>query len=216
MLYVYTDLDTILDTRLEVYYNLGIRDIPWYNKRTTIGYKNIPSKLFNLEYSKRTKDNLQDSNVTSIPYLIKDFINTGKSTARSDYFNTIVTIDTYPYRLTKKEVDKLITLVKDITNAYKVEVIFNSIDTLPIKHLARASVVILYDGLSLINRLIPRGKLGLKVSIPDTQLIVPYIAEDNMDMKYLKELVAITKPIIDIQFANVKLFNNMVTFNIDT
>ena len=106
---VYTDLDSLFDTRAVLILGLtgnGRYDINFkpsrYKLRLRDNFGTLSSKIFHWYYSRRTKDLLPKAPETSVNLVILEYFNDIIALAKND-IETTVYLNTYPYDFTSEE-----------------------------------------------------------------------------------------------------------------
>jgi len=216
MIYIYSDLDSIYDTR----YNLLelllgkklLNDITRnYNSRMNDDFKLIPEDIFKYYYRKRDLRVMYKPRPVMIQeYILSKILDLSQtSLSRGGDGQVTFLINTFPYLLhdSKKELFKSYFL-KHLPKRTNVELI--TYEDIPYKKYD-ISEFVLYDGLEKIDKLIKKDKIKYG-KFSDSLLVIP----DNLIKNgpsfedrdtILKQLEMIYKPFINIEFCSVSFFS---------
>lgn len=118
----YVDLDSILDTRAALLFKHDkevFRDLlrtGKYHTRLSDDFPKVSREIFVSDYKNRTKHLLRDATVTHIPKMLKEFV---EETLRNSVdtihqLTPIVVLNIYPYILTDREIDILISSLASV------------------------------------------------------------------------------------------------------
>ena len=223
---LYIDLDAILDTRLGTLftldknlYNFYLKNKDYYNNRLIDEFEYIPSNVFKYYYKKRNKQILKHSPLTPILDIINITIEdmlTKRIMSDKNIKKLVIDINTYPYLLTKKEIEKLkLTILSKIKNEF---IVVNIINT-PYEHLTSSiceqyGVMVMYDGYKWLDI---RGLLkDIKNTLPNTHLLLPYKLHNPIIFnssesieKYFKQIEELFKYYIKIEYNRIEIFNSI-------
>ena len=131
---IYTDLDTLFDTRLAVAMRLDMfttadaLENRTYYERTSEQIGLIPDSVIRLYYDIRGEDHILLALPTYIPGLILQDYFTGVENAKTVGFieEPVIYINTYPYILEENELDRVVDLFTSPLGEVKVEFLYKS------------------------------------------------------------------------------------------
>ena len=219
---VYVELDTLVDSRLSLLYdidkdNIGrvIKEGKYYNRYLDqFGY--ISVRLFRTLYSMRNSNVLNNHMPTEIPNLINDFIMESNQTTLDYNFKRPVKIfiNSFPYNLSEESKEMLIMgTTNAMFNEVKVEIINKpNSDITPEFINEHIGLAIMYDALSWLDTHLSNGNL-IKLNIPDVTFMTPslihrrmIIAETDMSTMF-KDIQDKMSVFINLIFIPSKIFS---------
>ena len=176
---LYADLDSLLDTRLAVLYEMGEDVIKHvldngYTSRDIDHWDGIDNNLFKAKYAARDKQILKNSAMTPMVTLLREFViaTVAKSVNSPFLFEPKIIINTYPYHLSDDELDMFMSTFVALTKGMAaIELVFMSIeDVTPMYVKKNLSLVIMYDYLKWLETHSANGKLK-KVTCPEVSMM---------------------------------------------
>ena len=202
---IYTDLDSLFDTRLPVLYNIDptlpkklLSNDYYFNRRKDV-FGIIPRNLFRLFYNKRDKITLGYALPTNIVNVINSYT-TELGTLRTvlgavDPLS--VYVNTYPYKLTPSEALTMRDGLSKSMRGINVIMLDSPIsDITPVWVDKTIGTLIMYEGMNWLEYHIAVGTLP-KSPLLDRTLMVPGIIQGELPSK------EVTKKIFDDQCVSV-------------
>ena len=201
---IYSDLDSIFDTRYPIIEFTGI-SVDEYVGRHSDNFRYIGSSFKRL-YKNRNRNHLFRADVTRIPIFIELAISDKieQLELEEETADISVTINIYPYILNDMERKGLEeSIINWISYVDEVNIIYKEPDRWVTEEY---SIVVMYDGMSFIEYLDVIYNI-VKNPIVDLLLIVPGLVDDetivtNYD-KFFEDLTVSLSPICDIQFIDI-------------
>ena len=217
---IYTDLDSILDTRLATIFNVdkniykdivsGVESIEKYLSRKTDRFGRLDNTVFKALYQRRDKKTIATPLPNGIPLLIHSYIASileNSSKVPKLYLNV------YPYILNDK--DKR-TLTRNVQAVYKnmieVELIDKPNKDITVKFVhENIGLMVMYNGLKWIEYNMSNRSL-LSLNLPDVTMIVPKLLDNNIFKKdevdnIFKDQEKTLQPFIQLVFITVRAFS---------
>lgn len=215
---VYTDLDSIFDTRAPLIVALtgqgkyGINfKLDRYKYRLRDNFGTLSSKIFHYYYDRRTKDILKAAPETSVPYVIRDYFSDVMDTAQKDV-EAILYVNAFPYVFTNEEIDNLTKILYKLIPNVTIKVI-----NMPLREIEKQWVLenvglfISYEAMKWL-RLVTDGTgfytgdmLKLKLYAPC--LLTGTIENKDLSEERLKSLELLYRTICDFSFLDVGVFS---------
>lgn len=177
---IYTNLDSILDTRLGLIYSLNkklfasiVKDnLNNYQSRIMDDFNGFDNRLFKELYKKRNNETIKSPIPTYIPHLLKSYI----INALEQKPDEIITLhlNVYPYKLSQEEKKNLhngiFNIFKGIIN---VEILDKPEAEVTVKFMhENIGLIVMYNGLDWIDHNLSNKNL-LSLGLPDILMIVP-------------------------------------------
>lgn len=217
---IYTDLDSILDTRLATIFNVdkniykeimnGVDNIEKYLSRKTDAFGRLSNLVFRELYKRRDKRTIATPLPNGIPLLIHSYL---ASIIEESTKIPKLYINVYPYELSIKE--KTI-LKRDIQSIYKniidVEILDKPIKDITIKFIhENIGLMLMYSGLKWIEYHMSNRSL-LSLNLPDVTMIVPKILDNNIFSRQeidniFKDQEKTLQPFIQLIFITARTFS---------
>jgi hypothetical protein len=216
---VYTDLDSLFDTRAIMILGLtgnGQYDINFkpskYKLRLRDNFGTLSSKIFHYFYSKRSKDILSKAPETLVNLVILEYFNDIVTIAKQD-IETTVYLNTYPYNFTREEqeiilasVSKLLPNVNLITINRKITEIEKS------WMLDKIGLIISYDAMKWLRRVTENVSENDMGDLINLKVYAPCIFEGSVDNKFVNEeaikmIGQCYKGICDFEFLDSSVFS---------
>lgn len=226
---VYTELDCLLDTRLELikyinpngYEEYLKGDKYWYRIKDNIA--NIPSSVFHAIYKHRSKMLLKTARPTGIINMLKDLfiemrLSVDAMTAKETE-HTRLYINIYPYNLTDNELS-LLSRIYSLEYGEKVEIVFlykSPTEITPLWIAENVNTFVMYNGIEWLNAHIARGNV-YKSIIMDRMLITPYILPTtytayNVNNTAKELLTDITSAFVTLQLVPITEFCSDIKYS---
>lgn len=217
---IYTDLDSILDTRLATIFNVdkniykdivnGIDNLEKYLSRKIDSFGVLNNMIFKAIYSKRNKNTIATPLPNGIPMLIHSYI---ASILETSSKIPKIYLNVYPYALNDSE-KKILS--KNIGAIYKgmvdVEILDKPTKDISVKFIhENIGMMIMYNGLKWIEYNMSNKSL-LSLNLPDVTMIVPKILENNIFIRdqidnVFKDQEKTLQPFIQVVFITVRAFS---------
>jgi len=217
---IYTDLDSILDTRLATIFNVdkniykeimsGVDNIEKYLTRRTDSFGRLSSLVFKELYKRRDKRSIATPLPNGIPLLIHSYL---ASIIEESSKIPKLYLNVYPYELSVKE--KTI-LKNNIASVYKnmidVEILDKPTKDITIKFIhENIGLMIMYSGLKWIEYHMSNRSL-LSLNLPDVTMIVPRLLDNNIFSKneidnIFKDQEKTLQPFIQLIFITARAFS---------
>jgi len=206
---VYTDLDSLFDTRATLLSAIDDIDIKQYLTRDNDNFDNIGEATFKLLYSRRDRDLLRASDTTPVKEIlvsvIMDIKATHVATGHSD--DITLSVNHYPYLLNDDDKSGILTMLRNKFNdRIEYELVYRSPRELD---LLSYSAFVSYDAMSIANEMINKSKLKDN-PLPDVIMVLPALLPQGMSNadkdKYFLGLMEALRGFIDIQFVNITHF----------
>jgi len=224
---IYTDLDSIFDTRLPILFEMD-EDLvekmvknKTYHYRVNDNFEYIPQNMFKILYRNRSKMVLTKGTPTGILPLINKYnveARLAAVTANSNP-NTILYLNTYPYPLMSSELDALIVGLRSSIPNIAIKPIFEKpSDITPEWINENVALMIMYDGLEWIERHVSNHNL-MKTPLTDIVMMVPsllynnikYHAKDKQEiLKMFETLEETYRTLIKVRFLDTELFSTLL------
>jgi len=221
------ELDCLLDTRLAVLYRHDIKAFEkamksQYPGRVIDAFSGINATEFRKLYKKRDKSDLKNALGTGFVSVIKDFtISTLQNNLDTPFrMAPVITINTYPYDLTEKELELVIMSIarktKELADVTVVNISPEDLTPLYIKSMY--SMVAMYDYVEWLEIHSANGNLK-KTTCPDIGLLAPELfyldlpskeeiskikATGKSPFEAMEELVS---PLIALKFMPAEFFS---------
>jgi hypothetical protein len=220
---IYIDLDSLLDTRFSMLYNLD-KDMlnkiyvnKEYDNRIINEFDYIPSNIFNLLYKYRGNDLLSISYFTKILKIVMLEVGMLKNNLQIMNLNQPITIDinVHPYTIDKHIEDvkvKLLSMLNiDGLNINIIDV--NPISLTPDKVNNEYISLIMYDGMKWFGHMLNTEAFKNNY-IPTINLILPALLDKPVVMKKIEDYESMFNDIvkqgnmfINMKFTPVEYFN---------
>jgi len=215
MIYLYTDLDTMYDTRYNILEDyLGeklfksLADI--YLKRELDEIPLVPNIVFKELYKNRDISAMRRPRPVMIQeYIIAKSLEHSQTSMLRDGDGLVtILINTHPYLISKKQKEMFKSyFINHLPNRVTVELI--TYDKIPYRKYD-ISEYILYDGIELFNEIVKNDNIQYG-RFSDALLIVPdnvFIENITKEKdRYLKILEETYKPFINLEFCSVSFFS---------
>lgn len=218
--HIYTDLDSILDTRLATIFNVeknvykeimnGVDNIEKYLSRKTDSFGKLNNLVFKEIYKRRDKRNIATPLPNRIPLLIHSYI---ASIIEESTKIPKIYLNVYPYKLNGVEKHKLSKSIESIyKNIVDVEILDKPNKEITIKFIhENIGLMIMYNGLKWIEYNMANRSL-LSLNLPDVTMIVPKLIDNNIFSKdqidnIFKDQEKTLQPFIQLIFITVRAFS---------
>jgi hypothetical protein len=214
---IYTDLDSLLDTRLTTVFDKDamlakeILSNGSYPSRDIDKFGWMDRDTFNYFYSKRDKLCIKYSDQTNIQYLIDEYIT--YNSHKPDVPTPIkLYVNKFPYNINDEESETLRAGLSDMFPAVEVKLLNMSNSELKPQFISNnIGVMFKYDGLTWLEYHVVTGSV-FDSSIVDTTLYVPELKlnsvifdkKDSADI--FDRMVHIAKPFIKLKFLSIVYF----------
>lgn len=194
MMNFFTDLDSIMDTRLSTLYAISpdiaieVLTNGEYVNRKKNNFKNISFDIFNTMYRNRTKYMLAITTVTDSLNLLSQFIIESMSEIKNveHGLHSEVYINLYPYNLNYEEQDNLRNLFLKLLPTF-VEIKFVNItleEITPEWLSTKANNLMLYNGMDWLEHHSSNNNI-IRKPLPETILYLPTISNGITDTSKL-------------------------------
>lgn len=182
---VYTDIDSILDTRavmLAILTNYGkykIGDVI-YSDRVKDNFGTIPASIFNLYYKNRTKSLLNHAKPTRVPELILDYLS-DTIEITEDRIDPTIYINVYPYKLSAEELETFTVVFMKIFPNINIKLIDTSLEELDPKWIKKhIGLFVSYTGVKWLERFANSNSF-IDTSLINVIFITPLLIEGTMN-----------------------------------
>lgn len=177
---IYTNLDSILDTRLSLIYSLNKtlftdivkNNLNSYQSRIMDDFNGFDSRLFKEIYKKRNKKIIKEPIPNFIPQLLKSYILNALEQKPSEVITLYLNV--YPYVLSSIEKENLqngiFNIFKGIIN---IEILDKPETEVTVKFMhENIGLIVMYNGLDWVEHNLSNKNL-VSLGIPDILMIVP-------------------------------------------
>lgn len=224
---IYIELDCLLDTRFgtlaELNEDLSLAVLEdGYVLRDEENFKGIKQEHFRELYKLRDNQTLAKSPVTYCARFITDLIKEFKEkTANTPMMSKVnIVINTYPYRLTEHDVQKLLALfVKQTNKLASIEIVYKTIkEVTPAYCRDNFDCMFIYDYNAWLEYHVTNRNLG-KVTLREITLYAPRIyfnrkPTNEEAIKFKREgiepfsiIEEFASPVIDLQLQDIVMFS---------
>jgi len=195
---IYTDIDTIFDTRIALAYLLDSKNITEfiksgsYKNRVKDNYNNISYDIFQALYKVRNKKILEFALFSNILANIREQygISVTDITTVELNSNVILYLNTYPYDLTVEEQDNISSILIALLPNIKIKILnikYSEIEPEWIKK--NVSCMFMYDGIEWLESKVADTTL-ITTPLIDIMLVVPLLSNSELSSKKINsELV---------------------------
>ena len=195
---IYTDIDTIFDTRIALAYLLDSKNITEfiksgsYKNRVKDNYNNISYDIFQALYKVRNKKILEFALFSNILANIREQygISVTDITTVELNSNVILYLNTYPYDLTVEEQDNISNILITLLPNIKIKILnikYSEIEPEWIKK--NVSCMFMYDGIEWLESKVADTTL-ITTPLIDIMLVVPLLSNSELSSKKINsELV---------------------------
>jgi len=212
---IYTDFDTIFDTRLTTLALLFPEDVDTeirsgYLFRTSDGFEKIPHIPFKHIYATRNDTVLRLSDATGILDMINRtaFDINIKKLGMGDETDCKIIINIYPYTLCEEELDEIRnTLMTCLFNSSNI--IFMRKENIEPKWIdENIEMFVSYSGADWLNENITNGKL-LATSIVNTNMVIPnlFTTTAQLNDDDLETFYKLTSPFVKLAIIDTYYFS---------
>lgn len=218
--HIYTDLDSILDTRLATIFNVdknvykeimnGVENIEKYLSRKTDSFGKLSNLVFKELYRRRDKKIIATPLPNRIPLLIHSYI---ASIIEDSTKIPKLYLNVYPYVLNTLEKHKLSKSIESIyKNIIDVEIIDKPNKDITVKFIhENIGLMIMYGGLKWIEYNMSNRSL-LSLNLPDVTMLVPKILDNNIFSRdqidnIFKDQEKTLQPFIQLIFITARAFS---------
>lgn len=220
---IYTDLDSLLDTRHPIIYSLSediavnILSNGYYNNRIKDNFENISRDIFISLYRNRNKSILNMSTLTKVIEFIKYNFMSDLNIVDNEDRDYILYINTYPYILTDAEKEAFRYYFSDILeHKVNVEMINDSYESLDLEWIKNnVTTIIRYDAMEWIEYNVSKSNLFvnplLKTVIYGPKLFTGNIKSSEIEDKHFKDMVVTLSSFINYQPIDVDIFNTILS-----
>lgn len=177
---IYTNLDSILDTRLSLIYSLNKslfsdivkNNLNNYQSRIMDDFNGFDNRLFKELYKKRNSKMIKDPIPNYIPQLLKSYILNALEQKPGEVLTLYLNV--YPYKMSN---DEKINLETGIFNIFKgiinVEILDKPETEITVKFMhENIGLIVMYNGLDWIDHNLSNKNL-LSLGLPDVLMIAP-------------------------------------------
>lgn len=218
---IYTDLDSILDTRHAMLYYLSSEiavnslEDGSYRNRVKDNFGNISSDIFNTLYRKRTKELLNLATPNSIPSIISDLFIENLIDV-SEEGKHILYLNIYPYKFNLEEQRNLLTmmesLIPDFTGVQILNLDISELEPKWVKE--NINHMVMYNGMEWIEYHTSNYKL-IETPVLDVEMMSPAISngrikESKIDNELFKNLSIGLGGFIKFIPIDIKFFNTLL------
>ena len=195
---IYTDIDTIFDTRIALAYLLDSKNITEfiksgsYKNRVKDNYNNISYDIFQALYKVRNKKILEFALFSNILANIREQygISVTDITTVELNSNVVLYLNTYPYDLTVEEQDNISSILIALLPNIKIKILnikYSEIEPEWIKK--NVSCMFMYDGIEWLESKVADTTL-ITTPLIDIMLVVPLLSNSELSSKKINsELV---------------------------
>lgn len=226
---VLVDLDSLLDTRLSLLFDMctnsdeltELLHTGKYQNRTTDDFKlSCTDEVFADKYINRTKDLLTNATITSVVGFIENYINnTVASELPDEVIHTTVVVNTHPYDLDDDEhVNIILAMATKTHNNTDVTTIHKSPRELTPEYLSKnATVLIMYNFTHWLETHCVSGAL-MKTPLPGLETIVPLLLTGAPNLDTLEQDIGVIESqlslLIGARFVPVSMFSTVLPFDV--
>lgn len=235
---IYTDIDSLLDTRFTTYYRMddtaieallvkGFSHVPYYYRVTDV------SELYDYDayleaYQARSTLDLAAASLCGSIEIITDLLEKAANLGASDELpcHGDLIINLYPYLLTPAEEGQLISdllAVASLPPFTKIETIYKDPLTINQTYIKDKliKVMLSYDGADILESLIDRYSL-INNRIPKVSLVIPAIAKGDVDnpatlfekneigLGPFATMEAVVGEYIELKFLDASVFSGLI------
>ena len=220
---VYTDLDSLFDTRAVLLAALskqgeldirvfGENDITNYFNRYRDNFGVISAWMFHYYYKYRTSNLLTHADLTKVYMYIRDYILDALKLAKGE-FSPVIYINTYPYTLSTEETTMMLGILTPLFGE-NTDIIFINIRSREIEHTwikeKNIGMVISYSAMEWLNYQIEINN-GLLPNLINVKVFAPFILEGVIKQKDLSpdlidKLTMFFRTTCDFEFLPVEDF----------
>lgn len=218
---VYTDLDTILDTRHAMLYylnnNVALECLEdgSYRNRVKDNFKNISFDIFNTLYKKRTKALLNLATPNSIGRIISDLFIENLIDV-SETGEHVLYLNIYPYKFNLEEQRNLLTMLESLIPGFTgIQILNLDISELEPEWIKEnINHMVMYNGMEWIEYHTSNYKL-IETPLLDIEMMAPAISngrikEDKVDNDLFRNLATGLGGFIKYLPIDVKFFNTLL------
>lgn len=223
---IYTDVDTILDTRAPIATRLDPNSvIPFidndkYIHRVKDNFGNISYDVFRSYYNRRDASILPHAVPTAILSFIQDiYVETMFDIKNSDIKEEVILyLNLYPYQLVKEDIEKVVNLVITQVPGIAVQIMYKSYEELtPLWIQNHVGTMIMYDLPYWIEYHMQNGNLT-KTFLVNITGIGPSLANNNtlgikLDENYFKDFQKMMSYIMEYYPLAAKYFSGVLFYN---
>lgn len=216
---VYTDLDSLFDTRAIMLVALtdnGKYDINFnpskYKLRLRDNFGTLSSKIFHYFYSKRTKEVLPNAPETYVNLVILEYFNDIVALAKQD-IETTVYLNVYPYNFTSEEQEVILASVSKLLPNVNIITISRPITEIDKKWmLEKIGLIISYDALKWLRHATEFNSEYDMGDLINLKVYAPCLFEGSIDSKFVNEeaikmINQCYKGICDFEFLDTSVFS---------
>lgn len=220
---VYIDLDSILDTRFGVLYELDKDIIPtvmndnYYYERLIDEFDYLTHNIFKLLYLHRDVDVIKHTYITYITDTLMTDLSLIKSNIKSNVLSIVnLTINIYPYDLSEDTVNAIVTELSDVLpiKGLYIDYINKDPDEISLDTFSSNYISLyMYNGLKWLTDKINSEDI-IKNNIPHVRLNAPALLQKPIvfkdDKDYIdmyEKIINDTKHYIDLNLMPVKNFS---------
>ena len=220
---VYTDLDSLLDTRHAMIYCLDselskrVIDNLTYRNRKRDQFENLSMDIFRTLYRNRKKELLEITKPTHISGLIsKHIITEMRDLSNDGIFKIYVNIQ--PYDLTDEEVSELLTLLcrmfPEFIGIEIVNMSYDEVDPNWIKD-NEIKTMFMYEAMAWLEfqnatTKILTNPIGTSVMLYGPDIVEANMKDELLTMEFFKNLMVMFSGIINYIPIDVKFFNTIL------
>ena len=188
---IYTDLDSLFDTRvvmLAVLTNNGELDIGVtpgdYTRRTRDNFGVMSSGIFNMYYSRRKKTVLNYAPPTYLFDFLKDYLLDSIHIDPEKNKDLELLINTHPYDLTVDETRIFLLIINKLLPGVDIKFINQNLLDISIDWVSNLDLFICYDTIKWLNSGLAKYEL-YSTKLLQTMIMAPYILTGVIESKQL-------------------------------
>ena len=219
---VYLELDTLMDTRLSLLFDID-KDmmVPYitsgkYHNRYIDEFGYLSVKVFRTIYKKRNANVLNNPSPTMIMDLLSDYcyeaLHSSKTFNNGKPINVFLNL--YPYNLTEESKELIrMGMVNNLKSEVNVELLFKPYDEVTPSFINdEIGLMIMYDGLSWVEHHMLNKNLT-KTSLPNVTLLTPMLLHRKLMIKeselgtFFEDVEKNMAMLIGINFIPTKFFS---------
>lgn len=213
---IYTDLDSLFDTRAvflglltnQGEYSLGKYD---YHRRIRDNFGTLSDKIFHYYYKYRTNKVLNVAPPTNVLTIIKDYL-VDNSTDLKDGLETILYVNEYPYNLSASEMTLMTAVITKNLPGVTVKFIGVRLQDLKASWVAeKINLFISYTAVEWLNYVLSSKQI-LDHPLLNVMMLAPFRVEGNLPSKnvnddLLHQTIAFFRTVCDFSYVDIASFN---------
>lgn len=213
---IYTDLDSLFDTRAvflglltnQGEYSLGKYD---YHRRIRDNFGTMSDKIFHYYYKYRTKRILNLAPMTNVVTIIKDYLIDNSSNLQ-DGLETTLYVNEYPYNLSTQDMNLLSSVITKNLPGVTVKFIGVRLQDLKASWVAdNIHMFISYTAVEWLNYILSSRQM-IAYPLLNVMMLAPFRVEGNIPSKnvnddLLHHTIAFFRTICDFSYVDIASFN---------